>query len=125
MSQPMITFKIFGIVDFCPLSPPSFSSEPFPIHYLHPAESHKSCLVGFSDVLNCSGHMGQQFWVLRTSSLSTPCRIPQKLYKGLQTSTTQSLPQICLFMCLEIDASWPILCGANIHVRLDPHYPSQ
>ena len=30
-----------------------------------------------------------------------------------------------LDLCLEMDSSWPILCGAEIHVGLGPHYPSQ
>ena len=28
-------------------------------------------------------------------------------------------------LCLEMDYSWPILCGAEIHVGFGPHYHSQ
>ena len=30
-----------------------------------------------------------------------------------------------LDLCLEMDSSWPILYGAELHVGLGPHYPSQ
>ena len=30
-----------------------------------------------------------------------------------------------LDLCLEIDSSWPRICGAEIHIGLGPHYPSQ
>ena len=30
-----------------------------------------------------------------------------------------------LDLCLEIDSSWPIICGTEIHVGLGKHYPFQ
>ena len=30
-----------------------------------------------------------------------------------------------LDLCLGMDSPWPIVCGAEIHVGLSPHYPSK
>ena len=47
------------------------------------------------------------------------------LFDNYKILFSETYFEVTLDLCLEMDSSWPILCGAEIHVGLGLHYPSQ